>query len=84
MIDLNAETQTRVKGGVRPGTTHKHISPKILTLVQDDRDNSELQIALITLTHISLVVILWDIGSQHSPRCEAAERGIPSGAILFA
>ena len=30
------------------------------------------------------MVILWDIGDQHSPRCEAAERGIPSGAILFA
>ena len=27
---------------------------------------------------------LWDIGKQHSPRCDAAERGVPSGAILFA
>ena len=36
------------------------------------------------LTHISLFVILWDIGKQHSPGCEAAERGVPSGAILFA
>ena len=30
------------------------------------------------------MVILWDIGKQHSPRCDAAERGVPSGAILFA
>ena len=36
------------------------------------------------LTHISLVFILWDIGKQHSPRCDATERGVPSGAILFA
>ena len=39
---------------------------------------------LNVLTHLSLVVILWDIGKQHSPRCDAAERGVPSGAILFA
>ena len=26
----------------------------------------------------------WDIGKQNSPRCDAAERGVPSGAILFA
>ena len=25
-----------------------------------------------------------DIGKQNSPRCDAAERGVPSGAILFA
>ena len=36
------------------------------------------------LTHISLVSLLWDIGKQNSPRCEAAERGVPSEAILFA
>ena len=28
--------------------------------------------------------LLWDIGKQYSPRCDAAERGVPSGAILFA
>ena len=28
--------------------------------------------------------ILWDIGKQYSPRCDAAECGVPSGAILFA
>ena len=27
---------------------------------------------------------LWDIGKQHSLICDAAERGVPSGAILFA
>ena len=28
--------------------------------------------------------LLWDIGKQNSARCDAAERGVPSGAILFA
>ena len=36
------------------------------------------------LTHLSLASHLWDIGKQHSPRCDAAECGVPSGAILFA
>ena len=36
------------------------------------------------LTHLSLASLLWDIGKQYSPRCDAAERGVPSGAILFA
>ena len=27
---------------------------------------------------------LCDIGKQYSPRCDAAERGVPTGAILFA
>ena len=36
------------------------------------------------LTHLSLASLLWDIGKQHSPRCDAAERGVPSEAILFA
>ena len=36
------------------------------------------------LTHISLGSLLWDIGKQYSPRCDAADRGVPSGAILFA
>ena len=35
-------------------------------------------------THLSLVSLLWDIGKQNSPRCDATERGVPSGAILFA
>ena len=38
----------------------------------------------VYLTLLSLVSFLWDIGKQYSPRCDAAERGIPSGAILFA
>ena len=37
-----------------------------------------------SLTHLSLASLLWDVGKQHSPRCDAAERGVPSGAILFA
>ena len=37
------------------------------------------------LTHLSLASLLWDIGKQNSPRCDATERGgVPSGAILFA
>ena len=36
------------------------------------------------LTHLSLASLLWDIGKQNSPRCDAAERGVPPGAILFA
>ena len=36
------------------------------------------------LTHISLASFLWDIGKQNSPRCDAAKRGVPSGASLFA
>ena len=36
------------------------------------------------LTHLRLVSLLWDTGKQHSPRCDAAVRGVPSGAILFA
>ena len=39
---------------------------------------------ILTLTHLSLASLLWDIGKQKSPRCDAAERGVPSGAILFA
>ena len=36
------------------------------------------------LTHLSLASLLLDIGKQNSPRCDAAERGVPSGAIMFA
>ena len=35
------------------------------------------------LTHISLASFLWDISKQNSPGCNAAKRGVPSGAILF-
>ena len=37
-----------------------------------------------TLTHLSPASHLWDIGKQKSPRFDATERGVPSGAILFA
>ena len=36
------------------------------------------------LTHISLPSLLLDVGKQYSPRCDAAECGVQSGAILFA
>ena len=38
----------------------------------------------LILTHLSLASLLWDIGKQTRLRCDAAERGVPSGAILFA
>ena len=41
-------------------------------------------IFLIILTHISLASSVRDIGKQNSPRCDAAKRGVASGAILFA
>ena len=31
-----------------------------------------------------LASFLWDIDKHHSPRCDVAESGVPSGAILFA
>ena len=40
--------------------------------------------AALFLIHLSLACILCDIGKQNSPRRDAAERGVPSGAILFA
>ena len=39
---------------------------------------------ILLLTHLSLASFQWDIGKQYSPRCDAAEHGIPSGAILCA
>ena len=44
----------------------------------------DVYILIHLLTHLSLASLLWDIGKQNSPRCDAAERGVPSGAILFA
>ena len=38
----------------------------------------------ICLTHLSLASLLWDIGKQNSPRRDAAKRGVPSAAIMFA
>ena len=38
----------------------------------------------MVLTYLSLVSLLWDIGKQNNPRCDAAELGIPFRAILFA
>ena len=38
----------------------------------------------VVLTHLSLASLLWDIGKQNSPRWDVTERGVPSGAILFA
>ena len=35
---------------------------------------------MISLKHLSLASLLWDIGKQNSPICDS----VPSGAILFA
>ena len=37
-----------------------------------------------TLTHLSRASFLLDVGKQYSHRCDAAERGVLSVAILFA
>ena len=37
-----------------------------------------------SLTPVGLASLLWDIGKQCSPRCDAAFCSVPSGAILFA
>ena len=62
----------------------------------NDRDSpmfceSSLFIYLLTsflvfnyLTHISLESFLRDRCKRNSPRWDAAKRGVPSGAILFA
>ena len=42
-----------------------------------------LFVCFFFLTHLSLAFLLWDIGKQNSPRCDAAERGVTSGAILL-
>ena len=36
------------------------------------------------LTHINMASFLGDTGKQFSPRCDAAERGVPPEPILFA
>ena len=41
-------------------------------------------LCLLVPLHLSVTSLLWDIGKQYSPRCVAAECGVPSGAILFA
>ena len=40
-------------------------------------------VRIFILTPLSLVSLLWDICKQNSPRCDAAERGVQSGAILL-
>ena len=52
---------------------HCHVKSKTIGLIP-----------FSTLTHLRLVSLLLDISKQNSPRCDAAERSDPSGAILFA
>ena len=50
--------------------------------LMNDRDRNVH--VLIMFNSFKPGVPLWDIGKQHSPRCDTAERGGTSGAILFA
>ena len=50
----------------------------------DPKHTCRKQTYLKILTLISLPSFLWDIGKQYSPRCDATECHVPSGAILFA
>ena len=60
-------------------------SPERLKDLDLDAFAEELKRQVKTdLTRLSLVSLLWDIGKQNSPRCDAAECGVQSGAILFA
>ena len=63
--------------------THFYLkSVKILTFTLSHFNF--LEASWILLAHISLAYILLDIGKQYSPKCDAAEFGVPSGASLFA
>ena len=55
-----------------------------LTPLHKRKKEKQQHSMIFLLTHLSLASLLWDIGKQNSPRCDAAERGVPSGAILFA
>ena len=59
------------------------VSVKTMAVSMDPKDIDIIRL-ICRLTHLSLASLLWDIGKQNSPRCDAAERGVPSGAILFA
>ena len=51
---------------------------------ESETNHCDLVSQLTHLTCLSLTSFLWDIGKQNNPRCDAAKRGVPSGAILFA
>ena len=46
--------------------------------------NENLLFCFLIFNSFSLAPLLWDIGKQNSPTWDAAERGVPSGSILFA
>ena len=59
----------------------------IVNLIRNARLDAKIDSKLVNmavLTHISLASLLWDIGKQYSPRCDAAKCDVPSGALLFA
>ena len=53
-------------------------------LVFSWRGSFDFVFFFVILAHISLASFLWDICKQNNLRCDAAKRGVPSGAILFA
>ena len=76
------------KGFCDPGKLfkyHQFCTLLYLTLFANHRLRfHSIPLKIFELTHLSLASLLWDIGKQNSPRSDAAERGAPSGAILFA
>ena len=41
------------------------------------------RVGITFLTHLSLASLLWDIGKQNSPRCDAAEHFKPVNDLVF-
>ena len=92
-VDFKSTDGTAIKGSdyeftegtiiFKPGEIYKQLS---LVVIDDNsfEEDEYLYVELSNLTHLSLASLLWHIGKQNSPRWDAAERGIPSEAILFA
>ena len=75
-IDFDISGITLESGGTSEGQVHYENSVRGYTF--------HGHVFLMSLTHISLASFLWDIGKQYSPRCDASQCGVTSGAILFA
>ena len=62
---------------IGPNETQRHLGLYCLSMFQ------KLDARLILVNPYKPGDLLWDIGKQNSPRCDAAKRGVASGAILF-
>ena len=80
---MHASANAYHNGSVSTGCTGKHALKYIFQMLRYRHTKRDTFFRTI-LTHLSLASLLWDMGKPHSPRCDAAERGVPSGAILFA